>query len=340
MNSFKEYLLQAASGTPLSQSAMAQAMNQLLTGDVSDTEAAAFLAALKVRGETIDEIVAAAETMRAPAVPVECPRDVVDTCGTGGDGANTFNISTAAAIIAAGAGVKIAKHGNKAASSKSGSSDVLSELGINLKANPNVISECIEDAGIGFLFAAYHHKAVANVASVRKKLGTRTLFNLLGPLTNPAGAKRHLMGVFAPTLMEPMAGALLKMGATKAWVVHGADGLDEISISGETHVSEVNDDSIRTFTITPEDAGLKRHPINEIRGGDPVENAAALNNILSGEKNAYREIAVLNAAAAILIADKAENLQDAARKAETSIDSGRARLALENLIKISNQSAI
>lgn len=336
MSAFAKFVTLAANGEPLSKTQMQSAMTLLLQGDASEAQAAAFLAALKVRGETIDEIVAAALAMRQEATRITITSDAVDTCGTGGDGANTYNISTAAALIAAGAGIPIAKHGNKAASSKSGSSDILSALGVNLQASPQTITKCIDDAGIGFLFAAFHHKAVANVASVRTKLGTRTLFNVLGPLTNPAGAKRHIMGVFSENWLHPLAGALNELGVTHTWVVHGSDGLDELTTTGKSHVVEVKEGKITAFDIHPDDAGLTVGSIDELRGGTPKENADALKRVLDGEKNAYRDIAVLNAAAAIIVGGKTANLKDAAKMAQTSIDDGHARNALARLVALTN----
>lgn len=339
MSNFFPFLAQAASGAPLSQQEMGDAMDLLLDGTVGDAEAAAFLAALKVRGETVDEIVAAAKAMRRQAKNVTIKSDIVDTCGTGGDGANTFNISTAAALIAAGAGVRVAKHGNKAASSKSGSSDILGALGVNLVVDERIISRCIDEAGIGFLFAANHHKAIANVASVRKKLGTRTLFNVLGPLTNPAGAKRHVMGVFGKEWLAPLAQALNKLGVTHAWVVHGRDGLDELTTTSQTDVAEVKGGQIKFFSVAPHDAGLNISTFEALRGGTPEQNAAALIRILEGDKNAYRDIAVLNAAAAMIVSGKASDLYEAARMAEKSIDDGSAKKALTRLIDLTNKQA-
>lgn len=338
-NPFHPYLNIAVSGRPLTEEEMARAIDLLLEGEVSDVCAAAFLAALRARGETIEEITAAAQAMRARATPVETTQQVVDTCGTGGDGGGTYNISTAAALVAAGAGVFIAKHGNKAASSKSGSSDVLAALGVNLKATPRQISKCINNAGLGFMFAAAHHKAVANVANVRSAMGVRTLFNFLGPLTNPAGSQHQLMGVYEKEKVEPLAHVLKKLGAKSAWVVHGEDGLDEITTTGKTYVAALKDHSVQTFTIAPEDVGLPRADASELKGGDPVENAAAIKDILAGKKNAFRNIVVFNAAAAIHIADPKKPLSACVKAAQLSIDQGNAKMALEKLIQYSNSEA-
>ena len=339
MTDFSPLLEIALSGRALTRVEMRAAMDLLLEGVVADNDIAAFLLALKRRGETVEEIVAAAQAMRARALHIAAPVGAIDTCGTGGDGADTFNISTAAALIVAGAGVPVAKHGNRAASSKSGSSDILSVLGVNLTPAPEIIERCITEANVGFMFAAYHHRAVGHVANVRKKLATRTLFNLLGPLANPAGAKRQLMGVFDAALAEPLARALLDLGAEHVWVVHGADGLDELTTTGESHVVEGKDGAIRTFTITPEEADLKRADAAALKGGAPEENAAALKRLLDGERSAYRDIAVLNAAAALIVAGKARDLSAGAALASRAIDSGDAKAALANLVRISNEGA-
>lgn len=338
MSEFPKLLEIARSGRALSSAEMRAAMNCLLDGDLGDERIGAFLLALKARGETVDEIVAAAEVMRDRAVRVTAPDDAIDTCGTGGDGANTYNVSTAAAFAAAGAGATVAKHGNRAASSRSGSSDVLRALGVNLEAAPETIARAIREAGVGFMYAAFHHSAVANVAAVRRRLGVRTIFNLLGPLTNPAGARRQLMGVFDVALTEPMAAALTKLGAVHAWVVAGADGLDELTTTTHSVVSEARDGVLRSFCVTPEDAGVPRSRPEDLRGGDPAENAAALRRVLDGERGPYRDITVLNAAAALIIAGKANTLRDAAALAGKSIDDGCAKRALEGLVSITNES--
>lgn len=334
---FYPFLAHAISAKPLPPAMMQDAIALILQGGVSDIETAGFLTSLRTRGETVEEITAAAKAMRAMAVKVEAPDDVVDTCGTGGDGAGTYNISTTAALIAAGAGVSIAKHGNKAATSKSGSSEVLASLGVNLDASSALISRCINEAGIGFMFAAYHHKAVAHVAHVRKSLGTRTLFNLLGPLTNPAGANYQLMGVFDPTLVEPLARVLRALGGERAWVVHGADGLDELTITGPSMVCAVDGDRVTSFEVVPEDIGICRAEISAIKGGTPEENAVALRACLNGQTGPYRDISVLNAAAAIVISGKVDTLQDGAELARHSIDNGDALKALSTLVDISQQ---
>ena len=338
---FRPFLQRAGNGAVFSEADMQRAIGLILGDEVSDVETAGFLMALRARGEQVEEIAGAASAMRRLAVHVETPSEIrnqlIDTAGTGGDGAATFNISTAAALIAAGAGAYVAKHGNRAASSLSGSSDVLGALGVNLQAGPDRIANCIANAHVGFLFAAWHHKAVARVAGVRKALGVRTLFNLLGPLTNPAGARRQLVGVFDPALVDPMAQALRHLGGTHGWVVHGSDGLDELTITGPSRVCAFDPSGMRAFDVVPEDAGLQRHPIDAIRGGNPDVNAAALRALLSGEKNAYRDVSILNAAAALVVAGKTTNLKDGAALAADAIDSGRARQVLDTLIHLSNE---
>jgi anthranilate phosphoribosyltransferase len=337
MNGFAALLDLARSGRTLSRAEMRAATDHLLSGAAADDDIAAFLIALKARGETVDEIVAAAEAMRARAMRVEAPDDAVDTCGTGGDGAHTYNISTAVAFIVAGCGVPVAKHGNRAASSRSGAADVLGALGVNIEAPPETTARAIREAKVGFMWAALHHKAFAQVAAVRRKLGVRTLFNALGPLTNPAGARRQLMGVYDRALCEPLAKALIELGAAHAWVVAGEDGLDELTTTGASLVSEAKSGAVRSFTVTPEEAGLARAAPDDLKGGDPAENAAALRRLLDGERGPYRDIALLNAAATLIVAGKAATLRDGAALAGRSIDDGGARQALARLVAISNE---
>ncbi len=337
MSAFTPHLSRAVSGAPLSADEMRAAMDALFAGEASEVEVAGFLAALRARGETVEEIAAAAQAMRAHAIKVAAPDDVIDTCGTGGDGAGTYNISTAVALIAAGCGVRVAKHGNKAASSKSGSSEVLEALGVKLDIAPEQIAACIEEANVGFMFAALHHPAMKHVAPVRKALGVRTLFNALGPLSNPAGAKRQVMGVFDRALVRPIAEVMPLLGVTRAWVVHGSDGLDELTTTGPSHVASLEDGKVTEFEVSPADAGLPLADPDALTGGDPSENAAALWRLLEGEKGAYRDIAVLNAAAALVVAGKAETLDEAARRAEEAIDTGAAKAALEKLVECSNR---
>ncbi|MGF1543742.1 MAG: anthranilate phosphoribosyltransferase [Parvularculaceae bacterium] len=331
----RDALAALADGRALSPDEMTAAVGALLDGAASDAEIAGFLMGLRARGETAPEIAAAARAMRARATPVDAPEDVVDTCGTGGDGAGTLNISTAAALIAAGAGARVAKHGNRASSSKSGSSDVLAALGVDMDAGPERAARAIREAGSGYMPAVLHHRATARVGAARRALGVRTIFNFLGPLTNPAGARRQLLGVFDASYVRPVAEALAELGATRAWVVHGSDGLDELTIAGPSRVASLKDGSIEEFEVAPEDAGLSRSPLEAVRGGAPAENAAALRALLDGAPGAYRDIAVLNAAAALIVADRAGDLRDGAAQAARAIDDGSARRALERLIAIS-----
>jgi anthranilate phosphoribosyltransferase len=336
MSEFSALLDIARSGRPLSRAEMRAATDHLLAGGLADDDIGAFLIALKARGETVDEIVAAAEAMRARALTVDAPEDAIDTCGTGGDGAHTLNVSTAAAFIVAGCGVPVAKHGNRAASSRSGTADVLAALGVNIESAPETTARAIRDAKVGFMWASLHHKAFAQVAAVRKKIGVRTIFNALGPLTNPAGARRQLMGVYDRALCEPLARSLIALGSAHVWVVAGEDGLDELPTTGASFVCEATPAAVRSFMVTPEEAGLARASAADLKGGDPAENAAALRRLLAGEHGPYRDIAVLNAAAALIIAGKAADLRDGARLAVQSIDGGRARQALDRLVAISN----
>ena len=308
-----------------------------MAGEASDAEIGAFLVGLRMLGETPAEIAAGARVLRAKLAPVEAPANAVDTAGTGGDGAGTLNISTAAAIIAAGAGAHVAKHGNKALSSKSGSAEVLAALGVNLDVPPGVISECIKEAGVGFMFAPAHHAAMRHVAQARRTLGLRTVFNLLGPLANPAGAKRQVLGVYVRDWVRPMAAVLRELGAEHAWVVHGEDGLDEITLTGATHIAEVRDGEVYEFDISPEDADLGLAPLAALKGGGPEENAEAMRRMLAGEAGAYRDIAALNAAAALIVAGHASDLREGADMALAALDDGRAQRALGTLVRLTNE---
>lgn len=339
MSAFRPFLAIAMSGRTLSADEMREAMGVVLDGGASDIELAGFLAALRARGETVEEITAAAQAMRARAVTVDAPDNAIDTAGTGGDGADTFNISTAAALIIAGTGIPVAKHGNKAASSKSGSSEVLEALDVKLDIPPALIAHCIAEAKIGFMFAALHHGAVRHAAAARKALGVRTIFNVLGPLSNPAGAKRQLLGVFSRDLVRPIAEVLPRLGVKSAWVVHGEDGLDEMTTTGRTFIAELRDGAIREFEITPEDAGLPRAKPANLKGGAPAANAEAIKRLLAGERGAYRDIAVLNAAAALIVSEAADDITAGVRLAEQSIDSGAAAAALAKLAGLSNSPA-
>ncbi|MFC0632842.1 anthranilate phosphoribosyltransferase [Brevundimonas balnearis] len=307
-----------------------------LAGEATPGQVGAAVAAMRVRGETVEEIAAFAEAMRAAASRIQPPFEVIDTCGTGGDGAHTFNISTAAAIVAAGAGAKVAKHGNRALSSKSGSSDVLAALGVNLQATPEQEMAALTEAGIAFLFAPSHHGAMRHVTPIRAELGFRTVFNLLGPLTNPAGATRQLMGVYDPRLLEPLAEVLGRLGARRAWVVHG-QGLDELTTTGPSEVAAWEDGTVRRFTLTPEALGLTPARVEDLRGGDAEVNADALRRLLAGEPGAYRDIVLMNAAAALTVADLAADAVEGVRMAAAAIDDGRAARALDGLVAASHR---
>ena len=291
--------------------------------------------ALRVRGETVDEIAGAVSTMRAKMLTVVAPDGAIDIVGTGGDQSGTYNISTASALVAAAAGAIVAKHGNRALSSKSGAADTLEALGVSLDGGPDVISSCIDRAGVGFMFAPAHHSAMRHVGPTRVELGTRTIFNLLGPLSNPAGVKRQVIGVFDPKWLEPMAHVLRDLGSDHVWVVHG-DGMDELTVTGETQVAELKDGTVSTFTVTPEIAGLNHHSIAGLKGGDTDENARALKAVLAGKTGAHREMVLLNASAGLLVAGLAPTLRDGAVMAAAAIDDGRAEATLAKLVEASN----
>lgn len=317
--------------------ALEAAFSALMEGEADAAEIGGFLIGLAALGETPAVLVSGAKAMRARMRTITAPAGAIDTCGTGGDARGTWNISTAAALVAASAGAVVAKHGNKAASSKSGSAEVLESAGVNLLASPEQIERALQEAGVAFLFAQAHHGAVRHVAPARKTLGVRTVFNLLGPLSNPAGTRRQLLGVFDRRWLVPMAEALRELGAERAWVVYGADGLDEITTTAQTHVASLEaDGSVREFTITPEDAGLPRASLDALKGGEPQENAAALHRLLDGETGAYRDIVLFNASAALVLAGKAEGLKDGVQLAAAAIDDGRARATLETLVRVTN----
>jgi len=335
MGDLKPLLAKVSTGTPLSAEEARAAFDIMMSGEATPTQIGGFLMALRVRGETVEEILGAVTSMRSKMLRVRAPNGAVDMAGTGGDGAHTYNISTLASLIVAGAGVPVAKHGNRAQSSKSGTADVLSILGVKLDATPEVSERCMIEAGIGFLFAQAHHTAMRFVGPSRVELGTRTIFNLLGPLSNPAGAKRQLLGVFSPHWLRPMAEVLKSLGSTSVWVVHGS-GLDEITLTGKTDVVALENGTIREFTLTPEDFGLPGCSLDEIRGGDGEHNAAALKAILDGAESAYRNVSIANAAAALVISGKAADIREGVALASQSITSGAARAALDRLVTVSN----
>ena len=339
MKDLKSFIATVATGATLSREEARQAFDVVMSGEATPSQIGAFLMALRVRGETIAEITGAAETMRAKMLRVEAPADAMDIVGTGGDGVGTYNISTTAAIVTAACGVPVAKHGNRAASSKSGAADVLAALGVNLDIPPETVSECIAKAGVGFMFAPAHHSAMKHVGPSRVEMGTRTIFNVLGPLSNPAGTRRQLIGVFAREWVEPLAHVMKDLGAERVWVVHGTDGetgFDEITTTGTTYVSELKDGKVSSFEVTPEDAGLERAGVADLKGGDAIVNAEALSAVLDGVKGPYRDIVVLTSAAALVVADKADNLVDGVAMAEEAIDSGEARRRLDTLVAVSN----
>lgn len=327
---FKDILEIALNGGSLTEQQAESAFTDIMSGTIEPLQIAAFLAALRTKGETVSEITGAARVMRAKAASISAPEDAVDTAGTGGDGLHSYNISTAAALVAAASGVPVAKHGNKAVSSKSGSADVLSALGISLDLPAKTVEACIKDVGIGFLFAAKYHAAMANVAPIRKALGTRTIFNILGPLSNPAGAKRQVIGVYDPKWLEPLAEVAGRLGGEKIWVVHGADGLDELSTTGVSYVAEWSNNSLTSFTMDASDYGLPRAKLEDLRGGDAIHNAKALKALAHGEPGPYRDIVLLNAAAAILVGGKASTLEDGISQAAAAIDEGRAAKILKD----------
>ena len=328
---FKPLLAKLADGATLDDDDAQAFFGACLRGEPTPAQIAAAVTAMRLRGETVGEIAACARAMRATSLVLDHGHQVVDTCGTGGDGLNTFNISTASALVVAGGGVKVAKHGTRALSSRSGSSDVLAALGVNIEATLEQSQRALDEAGICFLFAPAYHRAMRHVLPVRAELGFRTIFNLLGPLSNPAGAKRQVLGVYDPRLLEPLARVLGLLGAERAWTVHG-EGLDEMTVTGATQVVEWRDGGVRLFKITPEAVGLHRYSIEDLRGGGPEENARALSDLLEGRAGAYRDIVLLNAAAAFLVADAVETLREGVERAAASIDEGRARAALDRLV--------
>ena len=335
---FKALIAKVATGANLSRAEAASAFDRMMSGEATPSQMGGLLMALRVRGETVDEITGAVTTMRAKMLSVKAPPDAVDIVGTGGDASGSYNISTCAAFIVAGAGVPIAKHGNRALSSKSGAADVLQALGVNIDLNAEQVGLCIRDSGIGFMFAPAHHPAMKNVGPTRVELGTRTIFNLLGPLSNPAGVKRQMIGTFSRHWIEPMVQVLNNLGSERVWAVHGSDGLDEITTSGPTSVAELKDGKVRTFEIAPEDAGLRRAKPEALRGGDASHNAAALLDVLKGKPGPFRDVAILNAAATLIVAAKADDLKEAAALAAKAIDSGEAEGRLDRLIAVSNKT--
>jgi anthranilate phosphoribosyltransferase len=336
MDEFKALIGKVATGATLTRDEAAHAFDRMMSGDATPSQMGALLMGLRVRGETVEEITGAVTTMRAKMLPVEAPKDAIDVVGTGGDASGSYNISTCAALIVAGVGVPVAKHGNRALSSRSGAADVLTALGVRIDLDPLAISRCIKEAGVGFMFAPAHHPAMKNVGPTRVELGTRTIFNLLGPLSNPAGVTRQMVGVFSKQWVEPLAQVLKNLGAERAYVVHGSDGLDEITTAGPTTVAALENGAVRTFEITPDDVGLAKADPQALRGGNAGENAEALGGVLAGKAGPYRDVAIFNAAAALVVAGRAKDLREGVARARQSIDSGEAGRCLDRLKAVSN----
>jgi anthranilate phosphoribosyltransferase len=335
---FKALLARVAQGESLSEAEAADAFDAMMSGDCTPAQMGGFLMALRVRGETVAEITGAARTMRAKALSIEAPPGAIDTVGTGGDGAGTFNVSTATALVVAGCGVPVAKHGNRNFSSKSGSADILAALGVNLDADPALVRRAIWEAGIGFLMAPRYHSAMRHVGPTRVELGTRTIFNLLGPLSNPAGATRQLVGVFAPQWVKPVAEVLGRLGSERAWVVHGA-GLDELTTAGKTTVAALADGKVESFEIDAAAFGLPPARRADLQGGDPYYNARLMLDLLEGAHGPLRDIVLLNSAATLLVAGRAADLGEGVALAARAIDSGAARRVLRDLVALSNGTA-
>ncbi len=336
----KEVLGRLAAGHSMSEAQAEEVFDVIMSGDATPAQIGGLLMALRVRGETVEEITGAARVMRAKALQVDAPPGAIDTCGTGGDGSGTYNISTAAAFVVAACGVPVAKHGNRALSSKSGSADVLGALGVKVDADMVLVRECLWAINLGFLMAPRHHNAMRHVGPARVELGTRTIFNLLGPLANPAGARLQVMGVFTDRWAQPLAEVLGRLGAERAWVVHGSDGLDELTTTGPSLVAEWRDGKVTTFEVTPEAAGLPRARPEDLKGGDAAVNATALTALLDGAPGAYRDIVLLNAAAALVVAGKAADLKAGVRAAADAVDSRRAQAVLQTMVAITNRESV
>lgn len=332
----KQALHKISEGRDLTGAEMRSVMRLIMDGQATPAQTGAFLMGMRIKGESVGEIAAAVSIMREKMVPVDAPEEAIDIVGTGGDGIGTLNISTAASFVVAAAGVPVAKHGNRALSSKSGSSQALEALGVKLDLTPAQIGECVRQANIGFMFAPSHHPAMKHVGPARAELGVRTMFNLLGPQSNPASVRRYVLGVYSEQWVEPVAAALLANRAIKAWVMHGSDGLDELTVTGPSFVAQIANGDLRSFEITPEQAGLQRYELKDILGGTPDENAAAIHALFDGASGAYRDIVLLNAAAALIVADKADDLKQGVAIAREAIDSGAAKQTLAKLVAVSN----
>jgi anthranilate phosphoribosyltransferase len=336
MESFKPFIAKVATGATLSRDEARSAFDTILSGEVTAAQSAAFLMALRVRGEHVEEILGAVTALRSRMTTVNAPSQAIDIVGTGGDNSGSYNVSTLAAIITAACGVPVAKHGNRAASSRSGAADVLTALGVKVGLEPAAIEYCLAEAGVGFMFAPSHHASMRHVAPVRTELGTRTIFNLIGPLSNPAGVRRQLVGAFSESWLEPMVQVLKSLGSERVWAVHGSDGLDEITTTGPTKIVALDQGRISSFTINPADIGLKTATAADLRGGEPAENAIALRDVLDGKLTPYRDIAALNGAAALVVAGKASDIRDGLVQTTAALDSGKAKATLAALVTASN----
>jgi anthranilate phosphoribosyltransferase len=336
MDDFKSIIGKVATGATLTREEAASAFDSMMSGEATPSQMGGLLMALRVRGETVEEITGAVSAMRGKMLRVTAPAEAVDIVGTGGDGSGSVNVSTCAAFIVAGSGIPVAKHGNRALSSRSGAADVLASLGVKIDLRPDEVGRCVREAGIGFMFAPAHHPAMKNVGPTRVELATRTIFNLLGPLSNPAGVKRQMVGVFSRQWVQPLAQVLRNLGSQSVWVVHGSDGLDEITLTGPTFVAALEDGEIRTFEVTPEEAGLARCDSEGLKGGDADANAVALQSVLDGKPSPYRDVALLNAAAALIVAGRVKTLKEGVEIGQTSLDSGAAAARLKHLVAVSN----
>jgi anthranilate phosphoribosyltransferase len=336
MADLKPFIAKVANGTPLSRREAREAFDVMMSGDATPSQIGGFLMALRVRGETVEEITGAVEIMREKMLRVDAPPGAIDIVGTGGDASGSYNISTCAAFVAAGAGLTVAKHGNRALSSKSGAADVLMALGVKIDVPPEKISECIAEAGLGFMFAPAHHASMKHVGPSRVELGTRTIFNLLGPLSNPAGVRRQVTGVFSKAWVEPLAHVLNNLGCEACWICHGEGGFDEIVPTGTTWIAELKDGAITSHEISPETAGVARASADDLRGGDAARNADALRHVLAGKPSAFRDAAAMTAGAALVVAGRARDLRSGTAAALAAIDSGAAEAALDRLVKVSN----
>ena len=336
MDDFKSIIGKVATGAALTREEAASAFNSMMSGEATPSQMGGLLMALRVRGETVEEITGAVLAMRGKMLHVAAPAEAVDIVGTGGDGSGSVNVSTCASFIVAGSGIPVAKHGNRALSSRSGAADVLASLGVKIDLKPEEVGRCVREAGIGFMFAPAHHPAMKNVGPTRVELATRTIFNLLGPLSNPAGVKRQMVGVFSRQWVQPLAQVLRNLGSESVWVVHGSDGLDEITLTGPTFVAALEKGEIRTFEVTPEEAGLPLCTSDGLKGGDADANAVALKSVLDGMPSPYRDVALLNAAAALVVAGRAKTLKEGVEIGQKSLDSGAAATRLKHLVAVSN----